>query len=79
MLDRARALQPKLVQLRRHIHAHPELGFQEFQTGQFVSDTLTSLGVEHMRGVARTGVVALLAVVALQLNSLRLPHNSLTR
>lgn len=60
MLDRARALQPKLVQLRRHIHAHPELGFQEFQTGQFVSDTLTALGVEHMRGVARTGVVAVL-------------------
>ncbi len=60
MLDRARALQPKLVLLRRTIHANPELGFQEFMTSQFVSENLAALGIEHQRGVARTGVVALL-------------------
>lgn len=60
MLDRAKLLQPKLVYYRRHIHAHPELGFQERATSQFVSDTLHALGVEHQRGVARTGVVAVL-------------------
>ena len=60
MLDRARALQPKLVQMRRQIHMHPELGFQEVQTSQYVSDQLTALGIEHQRGVAKTGIVATL-------------------
>lgn len=60
MLERARALQPKLVDIRRHLHANPELGFQEFHTSQFVSDQLTALGVEHQRGVARTGIVAMI-------------------
>jgi amidohydrolase len=60
MLDRARALQPKLVEIRRTIHANPELGFQEIQTSQFVSDQLTALGIEHQRGVAKTGIVAVL-------------------
>ncbi len=60
MLDRARALQPRLVQMRRHIHMHSELGFQEVQTSQYVSDQLTALGIEHQRGVAKTGIVATL-------------------
>src|SRR5258708_1188606 len=60
MLDRARALQPKLVQIRRQIHMHPELGFQEVQTSQYVSDQLTPLRIEHQLGVAKTGIVATL-------------------
>lgn len=60
MLDRAKRLQPKLVMYRRHIHANPELGFQEFKTSQYVSDQLTALGIEHQRGVAKTGIVAVL-------------------
>ena len=60
MLDRARALQTRLVQMRRHIHMQPELGFQEMQTSQYVSDQLTALGIEHQRGVAKTGIVATL-------------------
>lgn len=60
MLDRARELQPKLVLFRRHIHQNPELGFEEVKTSQYVSDHLTGLGIEHQRGVAKTGVVAVL-------------------
>jgi len=44
--------------LRRTIHMNPELGFEEFQTGALVADTLGQLGVEHQTGVGRTGVVA---------------------
>ncbi len=60
MLDRAKLLQPKLVEIRRHIHANPELGFQEVETSNYVSSHLTALGIEHARGVARTGIVATL-------------------
>ena len=45
---------------RRHLHAHPELGFQEVETAKFVAQRLHALGLEVQTGVARTGVVALL-------------------
>ena len=45
---------------RRHLHAHPELGFQEIETAGFVAERLRALGLEVRTGVARTGVVALL-------------------
>jgi amidohydrolase len=55
----AQALSDKLIRLRRDIHAHPELGFQEFRTAQLVADTLRDLGYEDVRtGIGRTGVVA---------------------
>ncbi|HEY6074024.1 MAG TPA: amidohydrolase, partial [Anaerolineales bacterium] len=60
MLDRARTLQPKLVEIRRHIHKHPELGFQEVKTSEYVSEQLDALGIEHQRGIAKTGIVATL-------------------
>lgn len=60
MLDRARTLQPKLVEIRRHIHKHPELGFQEYRTSEYVSEQLEALGIEHQRGIAKTGIVATL-------------------
>lgn len=57
MLGRARAISDELVRLRRDIHAHPELGFQEFRTAALVADTLMELGIEVKTGVGRTGVV----------------------
>jgi amidohydrolase len=57
MLNKAKALHEELIRLRRDIHAHPELGFQEFRTAALVADTLTELGIEVKSGVGRTGVV----------------------
>jgi amidohydrolase len=58
MLERARALQDELARLRRDIHAHPELGFQERRTAALVADTLQEIGGIAVRtGVGRTGVV----------------------
>ena len=45
------------VSLRRHLHAHPELSYQEFQTVKFVAEQLTSFGIES-RPVATTGLIA---------------------
>ena len=44
---------------RRHLHAHPELSFEEIETGKFVSAQLAALGIEHEHGIADNGVVAL--------------------
>lgn len=52
--------QPELIRLRRHLHAWPELSFQEHQTARFIADTLQSLGIEHSAGWGGTGIVAVI-------------------
>lgn len=49
-----------LVAIRRDLHRHPELGFEEHRTAEKVATELQSLGVEVTTGVAQTGVVGLL-------------------
>lgn len=54
----ARAL-PEVVAIRRDLHAHPELGYEEHRTSKVISDELTRIGVEHVTGLAGgTGVLA---------------------
>ena len=50
----------RFVALRRDIHAHPELGFEEHRTSQLVADLLREWGIEVHTGVAGTGVVGVL-------------------
>lgn len=57
---RSQELFEKVKGYREHLHKYPELSYQEFNTMQFVSDTLTQLGIEHKAGVGDTGVVALI-------------------
>lgn len=58
MRERAEALTPRLVEIRRAIHRHPELGFEEIETAKLVCDTLDCLGIPYRSGVACTGVIA---------------------
>lgn len=53
-----RDLTGTITEMRRDLHRHPELGFQEVRTSKKVSDVLSELGVEHRTGVAGTGVLA---------------------
>lgn len=46
--------------IRRDIHMHPELGFEEFRTAEIVSKELNGLGIEVQTGVGKTGVVGLI-------------------
>lgn len=57
MLDKAKAIADEIIRLRRDIHRHPELGFQEFRTAALVADTLAEIGVDVETGIGRTGVV----------------------
>lgn len=45
---------------REHLHQNPELSYQEFETMKFVSQKLTELNIEHITGVAETGIVAVI-------------------
>ncbi len=44
MLEKAKALTPQLVEIRREIHRHPELGFEKVKTSQLVCDTIDRIG-----------------------------------
>jgi len=48
------------ISFRRHLHSHPELSFEEYNTAKFVAEKLKSFGVETTEGVAATGVVGLI-------------------
>jgi amidohydrolase len=57
----AEAIRDEIVAIRRDLHMHPELGFQEMRTARIVADKLDALGYEVMTGVGKTGVVGLLS------------------
>ena len=58
--QKALAIQSKLVEWRRYIHQHPELGNREVNTEKFIADHLKALGIEVKTGIAKTGVVGIL-------------------
>ena len=50
----------ELIALRRGIHAHPELAFEEYETAKRVQEFMTRLGIACRTGVGGTGIVAML-------------------
>lgn len=48
----------QLVADRRHLHAHPELAYQEFETAAYVERRVRDLGYDVRTGIGQTGVVA---------------------
>ncbi|WP_413733594.1 M20 aminoacylase family protein [Sodalis sp. RH21] len=50
----------RLIALRRDLHAHPELGYQEQRTSDIVAQFLQQLDIEVHRGIGKTGVVGIL-------------------
>ena len=60
LLDLFRADHAEITAIRRDIHAHPELAFEEHRTAALVADRLETLGIETHRGVGQTGVVGVL-------------------
>jgi amidohydrolase len=64
LLNRIKSLSEEyfkeVVAWRRHLHAHPELSYEEFNTSKFVAAQLSSFGIEPQEGIATTGIVALI-------------------
>ena len=53
--------QSEFTAVRRDLHAHPELGFEELRTAKTVADRLAAMGIAHETGIGRTGIVAVIA------------------
>ena len=60
VIDAIRTFHPDLVAIRRDLHAHPELGYEEVRTAALVERELQALSVETHAGIGRTGVVGVL-------------------
>jgi amidohydrolase len=57
VLEQARELQSDIVELRRHIHMHPELSFEEHKTAALAAEKLKEMGFKVQTGIGKTGVV----------------------
>ncbi len=50
-----------VIKFRRHLHAHPELSFVEFETAKYIAQQLREIGLEPHEGIATTGTVVYIA------------------
>lgn len=55
--DIVHTLAPRLIEIRRHLHSHPELSGQEYQTAAYVAGVLSSCGLHVQEAVGKVGVV----------------------
>lgn len=59
--DRLDNLLPDIIEWRRHLHQHPELGYEVHETARFVAQKLREFGVDEVvEGIGKTGVVAVI-------------------
>ena len=56
----AKEYHEEIIHIRRHLHQHPELSFQEVETGKFIAKKLQQFGIPHQHGIADNGVVGLI-------------------
>ncbi|MGJ4883315.1 MULTISPECIES: M20 aminoacylase family protein [unclassified Bradyrhizobium] len=59
-IDRIQAYADELTAIRRDLHAHPEIGFEETRTSGIVAEKLAQWGIEVHRGLGGTGVIGVL-------------------
>lgn len=57
---KAASLSGELIEIRRYIHAHPELSFNEVNTEKYISGLLKSWNIEHKTGIGGHGIVGLI-------------------
>jgi hippurate hydrolase len=60
LIDEIVAAAPSIAAIRRDLHAHPELRYEEFRTADRVAEQLTQWGIPMHRGLAKTGIVGIL-------------------
>lgn len=58
--QKAAAYKDEVIAIRRHLHQHPELSFEEFETSKYVCSKLDEFGIEYQTGFVKTGIVGLI-------------------
>ena len=58
LFNKIENLYPEMVEIRRYMHQHPELSFQEVNTAKFIQSYYEKLGIEVRGNVGGNGVVA---------------------
>lgn len=58
--DKAALYKTEVIAIRRHLHQHPELSFNEYETANFVEQKLKEFGITKISRLVKTGVVALI-------------------
>src|SRR5437764_14771891 len=59
-IERIDGFADELTAIRRDLHAHPEIGFEEVRTSGIVADKLKGWGIEVHRGLGGTGVIGVI-------------------
>ncbi|MFT5020724.1 MAG: amidohydrolase, partial [Polaribacter sp.] len=61
MIDRIKQItaqsSQEILDIRRHLHAHPELSFKEYETSKYVCSVLDKWGIPYKNGYVETGIV----------------------
>ncbi len=60
ILNLSQQFKQDTIASRRHLHSHPELSFEEYQTAAYVAAQLKAFGITPTEGIAGTGLVALI-------------------
>lgn len=58
--EKAEKYHSEMIAVRRHLHAHPELSFEEYKTSEYVAGKLDELGIPYQKGFVKTGIVGLI-------------------
>jgi len=56
----AKKYHSEIITIRRHLHAHPELSFEEYNTSEFIASKLKEYNIPFKKGIVKTGIVALI-------------------
>lgn len=56
----AAEISAEVISMRRHLHQHPELSFEEYETSAFVCSVLDAHHIPYTKGIVKTGIVALI-------------------
>ena len=58
--EKAECVFTKVLEVRRHIHQHPELSFKEFETSKYICSLLEKMKIPYTTGHVKTGIIALI-------------------
>src|SRR5690625_1897610 len=60
ILSKAGEIEEEIIEIRRHLHQHPELSNYEYDTSKFIQKKLKAYGIYYETGFAKTGVLGII-------------------